>query len=98
MGKRFSAELLSRIRNEIPFAGLVQRLNWPHKRREGEFIFLCPSCEEMIAKVNSRTNLGRCFVCERNFNTIELTMLIKNLDFVPTINRLVPHLPPRRPA
>lgn len=96
MRKRFSAELLYRIRNEIPVVGLLQRLQWPHKVREEEFVFLCPQCEEMIAKVNPVTNLGRCFACERNFNTIELTMMIEDLEFVPTINRLEPHLPPRR--
>lgn len=94
MAKRFSAELLYRIRNEIPVADLVQRLHWPHKRREGVMLFLCPACQEMIAKVNPATNLGRCFQCERNFNTIDLTMLIENLDFVPTIELLEPHLPP----
>ncbi len=96
MGKRFSAELLYRIRNEIPVADLLRRLHWPHKVRDGEFVFLCPSCGEMLAKVNPRTNLGRCFQCKRNFNTIELTMTIEDLEFVPTIHALQPQLPPCR--
>lgn len=97
MSKRFSAELLWRIRNEIPVPDLLRLLRWPHKIREGALVFQCPLCGEMLGKVHRRTNQGRCFACDRTFNTIELTMAIEELEFVPTIDLLVPHLPLRGP-
>ncbi|WP_208596420.1 hypothetical protein [Desulfonatronospira thiodismutans] len=30
---------------------------------------------------NPRTNLARCFRCERNFNPIDLVMVVKGLNF-----------------
>ncbi len=93
MGKYFTRELLYRLRNEIAIPDLLTHLNWPHKRREGRFVFLCPHCGEFLSAVNSRTNLGRCFACERNFNPIDLTMLIQKVDFVTAVHYLEPHLP-----
>ena len=77
MGKYFTRHLLYRVRNEIPVANLLVRLDWPHKQREGRFVFLCPACGEYLTVTNPRTNLGRCFACERNFNPIDLVMLIE---------------------
>ena len=42
MGKYFTRELLYRLRNEIGIPDLLACLDWPHKRREGRFVFLCP--------------------------------------------------------
>ena len=93
MGKYFTRELLYRLRNEIAIPDLLIRLSWPHKRREARFVFLCPHCGEFLTAVNPRTNLGRCFACERNFNSIDLTMLIQEVDFVTAVHYLEPHLP-----
>jgi len=93
MGKYFTRELLYRMRNEISIPGLLTRLDWPHKRREGRFVFLCPQCGEFLTAINSRTNLGRCFACERNFNPIDLVMVIQGVDFVTAVHYLEPHLP-----
>ena len=92
MGKHFTRELLYRLRNEIPVSELLARLKWPHKHREGRFVFLCPSCKEFLTATNPRTNLGRCFNCERNFNPIDLVMLIEEVDFVAAVHRLEPYL------
>jgi DNA primase len=93
MPKYFSRQLLYRIRNEIPLATLVAELQWPHKTRDGRLCFLCPRCGELIAVVNPRTNLARCFPCEVNFNTIDLTMSIKECDFVDAVHFLQQLLP-----
>ena len=69
---------------------LLVRLDWPHKRREGRFVFLCPLCGEFLTATNPRTNLGRCFVCERNFNPIDLVMVIQGVDFVTAVHYLEP--------
>ncbi len=93
MGKYFTREHLYRLRNEIAIPDLLIGLSWPHKRREGRFVFLCPHCGEFLTAVNPRTNLGRCFACERNFNSIDLTMLIQEVDFVSAVHYLEGHLP-----
>jgi DNA primase len=94
MGQYFTRDYLRRIRNEIPLNSLLERLNWPSKYREGEFFTLCPGCQEFLVKKTPQENLGHCFSCDRNFNTIDFTMLIKEVDFVIAIGILDPLLPP----
>ena len=93
MTKCFSRHLLYRIRNEIPLASLLVVLEWPHKPRDGRVCLLCPQCGELLAPINPRTNLARCFPCETNFNTIDLTMLVRGDDFVNAVHFLESLLP-----
>jgi DNA primase len=93
MAKYFTRELLYRLRNEIAIPDLLLRLDWPYKRRAGRFVFLCPLCGEFLTATNPRTNLGRCFACERNFNPIDLVMVIQGVDFVTAVHYLEPYLP-----
>ncbi len=85
MAKYFTRRQLFRLRNEIPIDDLLRTLDWPCKVREGRFCFVCPCCQESLTAVNDRTNLGRCFRCERNFNPIDLVMMIRELDFVDAV-------------
>jgi hypothetical protein len=98
MPKYFSRELLYRIRNDIPWATLLAEFQWPHKTRDGRLCLLCPRCGELLAVVNPRTNLARCFRCAVNFNTIDLTMSIKECDFVTAVHLLQPLLPVPKPS
>ena len=98
MAKRYSAKLLRRLRNEIPVADLLVRLQWPHKQRDGRCCFLCPLCGEFLTAVNPRTNLGRCFRCQCNFNPIDLVMAIRQCDFVTAVHFLEDRLPPTAPV
>lgn len=93
MRKYFPRPLLYRLRNEILVTDLLTQMKWPHKQREGRFVFLCPACKEFLTATNPRTNLGRCFACERNFNPIDLVMLIDEVDFVTAVHTLEPQLP-----
>lgn len=92
MAKRYSAELLRRLRNEIPIDWLIASFRWPHKRRNGQFVFVCPVCGESESDVNPKTNLARCFHCERNFNPIEFTMATQADDFKQAVEFLKPLL------
>ena len=72
MCKKHSEEKLRKLRNNIPISVLISRLlNVPSKISEGYFRFLCPKCSEFITATNRKTNLGRCFLCKFNFNTID---------------------------
>lgn len=82
MNNRFSSGELFELRNNIPVDSLIRdHLQVPSKIRDGVFRFLCPLCNEFQTAVNPATNLGRCFRCERNFNTIDLVMKIKGYGF-----------------
>jgi DNA primase len=94
MPKYFPRHLLYRLRNEIPLERLIaEHLEWPSKHREGRFCFVCPRCSESLTAVNPRTNLGRCFRCKENFNTIDFVMLASGCDFVAAVHFLTDLLP-----
>ena len=81
MTKRFSSRELFKLRNNIPVDLLIRdHLQIPSKIRDGFFRFLCPLCNEFQTAVNPATNLARCFRCEKNFNTIDLVMVVRNMD------------------
>jgi len=87
--KRFSKKELYFLRNEIPIHILIEKgLGIPAQVTDGTFRFLCPICNEFNTAINPATNLARCFNCEKNFNTIDLSMLIRSLDFVGAIRFL----------
>jgi len=85
-----AAELLRRIRNDLPMAVTIAALGRegpPSKLRDGRFCFLCPRCSEMLAHVNPRNNLAHCFHCNANFNNIDL-MLTRGYDFPSAVTLL----------
>lgn len=87
--RRFSNKELYALRNQIPVAVLIEKaLGIPSRTTEGVFRFLCPLCKEFTTAVNPKTNLARCFSCQKNFNTIDLVMLVKKTNFVNTIHFL----------
>lgn len=88
MSRRYPAAELRRLRNEIDIAELIERLGVVSKQQDGYFRFLCPACREFHTATNPRTNLARCFRCQRNFNTIDLVMLVERLRFVDAVRLL----------
>jgi DNA primase len=89
MAKRYSKELLRRLRNEIPIALLISDLlKLPNKVSEGYFRFLCPICSEFNTATNQKTNLARCFRCQKNFNPIDMVMEVKRVCFLDAVDYL----------
>jgi hypothetical protein len=81
--KRFSKHELFKLRNSININMLINKiLKIPSKISEGHLRFLCPICSQFNTATKRETNLARCFRCERNFNTIEMVMATKNLNFI----------------
>ncbi len=94
MKRRFTGNELFKLRNSIPIDRLIEdNLKIASKISEGWFRFLCPICGEFDTAVNPRTNLARCFRCEKNFNTIDMVMTVEGLDFVDTVEYLQTLLP-----
>ena len=69
-------------------SGLIKKLGIPSKMIKGHFRFCCPLCNEFNASVNPKTNLARCFDCRKNYNTIDLVMLVKGSNFIQSIKFL----------
>ena len=89
MTRLFSAQELYNVRNDIPISALIENvLNMPTRITEGVFRFLCPVCREFNTAVNLKTNLARCFSCEKNFNTIDLVMIAEKMNFVKAVRFL----------
>ena len=89
MAKRYSKSLLRRLRNEIPISILIgELLKLESKMSEGYFRFLCPICSGFNTATSQKTNLARCFRCEKNFNTIDMVMEVKRIGFVDAVEYL----------
>jgi len=84
----YSREELFILRNHIPVDSLIKKLEIPSKMIEGHFRFCCPVCNEFNASVNPKTNLARCFDCRKNYNTIDLVMLVKGSNFIQSVKFL----------
>jgi DNA primase len=89
MSNRLPPEMLRRLRNEIPITLVIAEfLKLPTKVSEGNFRFLCPLCTEFITATNPKTNLARCFLCEKNFNPIDMVMVVKQISFNKAVDYL----------
>lgn len=89
MARRFSSSFLFRIRNQIPIEEVIaQVLEWPWRFSEGHFRFPCPLCSEWNTATNPRTNLARCFRCKKNFNPIDMVMIVNQWDFIEAVKFL----------
>ena len=91
MGKRqFTDQQLFHIRNHIHIQTVIENLlDIPSIKKENVFRFRCPLCAGYNTAVKTSTNLPRCFPCGKNFNTIDIVMLVRDLDFVETVELLV---------
>lgn len=86
----YSKRILTRMRNDIPISIVIADvLEMPSKTTEGYFRFLCPLCNEFNTAANPKTNLARCFGCRRNFNAIDMVMLVKRMNFKEAVEYLM---------
>ena len=88
MTRRFTDDHLWQLRNEVAFPKLLARLHWPHKRRDGQLVFVCPRCGESRSDLNPQENLVRCFHCQKNFNPIDMVMAVKGTRFAESVHYL----------
>jgi hypothetical protein len=85
----FSSSQLYALRNDINVQMLIEKtLHIPCRVTKGCFRFLCPLCSGYDTAVNTKTNLARCFGCGKNFNTIDLVMLVRQAKFVDSVRFL----------
>jgi len=83
------AKHLHRLRNEVEIIPLIcEALEMQHKTSEGKFRFLCPCCHDYDTACNPKTNLARCFRCNRNFNPIDMVMTAQRYSFLQAVEFL----------
>lgn len=83
-----SRQRLRQLRNRVPIDDLFEELDIPAKRSEGYTRFLCPLCREFNTATNPATNLARCFRCQRNFNPIDLVIVVTGCNFLEAVCRV----------
>ncbi len=89
MKRRFSSAELFELRNSIPINAVIKDLLlMESKIIDGYFRFLCPVCNEFQTATKMSTNLARCFSCQKNFNAIDLVMVVKSIGFVDSVSFL----------
>jgi hypothetical protein len=89
MANHYPANLLRTLRNRIPIdAVIVDMLRLDIRPDDTLLRFRCPLCERFHTATNPKTNLARCFDCEKNFNPIDLVIAVTSCSFVDAVERL----------
>lgn len=102
---RYTCRHLFTLRNHIPIDRVIEALSIPSSNQAGKYRFSCPVCNEQNTGVNPKTNLARCFNCQKNYNTIDLVMKVMNVGFLQSVAYLeklkadtqAPPAPPTHP-
>ena len=85
----FTKQQLFQVRNKIDINWLInEKLNL-ERQFNGVWRFRCPLCQQFNTATQKKTNLGRCFCCQQNFNTIDLVIYTKKINFVPSVQWLL---------
>ena len=89
MAKHYTADFLTMLRNQIPIDEVISDLLNLEVLNNHEILrFRCPLCCNFHTAVNHKTNLARCFDCQKNFNPIDLIMTVGKCSFVDAVERL----------
>jgi len=93
----FTKQQLFQVRNEIDIDWLISdKLNLD-RQFNGMWRFRCPLCQQLNTATQKKTNLARCFSCQQNFNTIDLVIYTKKINFVPSVQVLFSLLDKKTP-
>ena len=84
----FTKQELYSLRNSIPMDKVIEKLGIPFKIEEGYTRFRCPVCKEFNTAINPKTNLSRCFLCQKNYNTIDIVIKVRGLSFINSVKLL----------
>jgi len=85
----FTRQQLFQVRNEIDIDELsTDKLNLK-RQFNSLWRFQCPLCHQFNTAIQKKNNLSRCFSCQQNFNTIDLVIYSKKMNFVPAVQWLL---------
>ena len=70
----YTDDFLRMLRNQVNIDRVIDRLMIDTRKGKDLRRFRCPLCDRFHTATNPKTNLGRCFECQKNFNPIDLVM------------------------
>ena len=85
----FTQQQLFQVRNEIDIDWLFDEKLQLERQFNSIWRFQCPVCQQFNTATQKKNNLARCFSCQQNFNTIDLVIYSKKVNFVPGIQFLL---------
>ncbi len=85
----FTKQQLFKVRNEIDIDWLINEKLNIERQFNGAWRFRCPLCQQLNTATQKKTNLARCFSCQKNFNTIDIVIYKKKINFVPSVRFLL---------
>lgn len=88
----YTDDFLRRLRNEIDIDQVIDRLRLERRTSKKHLRFRCPVCHGFHTATNPKTNLARCFDCQRNYNPIDLVMEVAAKSFVESVEFLKSHM------
>ena len=89
MPKHYSADFLRMLRNQIPIDTVITNFLKLELRNANHILrFRCPLCDNFHTGTTHKTNLARCFDCQKNFNPIDLVMTVGKCSFVDAVELL----------
>ncbi|MCK5356293.1 MAG: hypothetical protein KAJ63_14340 [Methyloprofundus sp.] len=93
----FTKQQLFQVRNEIDIDWLINEKLSIERQFNGAWRFRCPICQELNTATQKKTNLARCFSCQKNFNTLDIVIYTKKINFVPSVRFLLALLDKKTP-
>ena len=89
MSQYYPDDFLRMLRNDIPIDEVIVGLLNLEVRKDRKTIrFRCPLCYNFHTATNHKTNLARCFDCQKNFNPIDMVITVGNCGFVDAVKIL----------
>lgn len=89
MSQYYPDDFLRMLRNDIPIDEvIVDLLNLEVQKDRKTIRFRCPLCYNFHTATNHKTNLARCFDCQKNFNPIDMVITVGNCGFVDAVKVL----------
>ena len=89
MSQYYPDDFIRMLRNDIPIDQvIVDLLNLELRKDRNTIRFRCPLCYNFHTATNHKTNLARCFDCEKNFNPIDMVITVGNCGFVDAVKIL----------
>jgi len=85
----FTKQQLFQVRNDIDIDWLINDTLQIERQFNRLWRFQCPVCQQFNTATQKKNNLARCFSCQQNFNTIDLVIYNKKLNFVPAVQFLL---------
>lgn len=93
MNAHYCSGFLKKIRNQIPIEKVITAiLNMDIQYTPKWLRFRCPRCHCFHTATNPKTNLARCFDCQKNYNPIDLVMIVGKCDFIEAVEYLKKNL------